>query len=72
MGPADPWAVSTGTGSGAVADFGFAGHYLDRATELDLTKYRGKFRQANRTFRAKAVMYTCTKQIKIQCPASAT
>ena len=36
----DPWGRSTGSGSGAVADFGFTGHYSDRPTGLGLTLYR--------------------------------
>ena len=37
----DPWGKSTGSGSGALSDFGFTGHYFDRPTRLGLTKYRG-------------------------------
>ena len=37
----DPWGKSTGTGAGALADFGFTGHYFDRPTGLDLTRHRG-------------------------------
>ena len=37
----DLWGKSTGSGSGAVADFGFTGHYFDRPTNLGLTMFRG-------------------------------
>lgn len=37
----DPWGKSTETGSGAMADFGFTGHYFDRPTGESLTWYRG-------------------------------
>lgn len=37
----DPWGKATETGSGALADFGFTGHYFDRPTGESLTWYRG-------------------------------
>jgi RHS repeat-associated protein len=37
----DPWGKSTESGSGALSDFGFTGHYYDRATALNLAWYRG-------------------------------
>jgi RHS repeat-associated protein len=37
----DPWGKRTESGSGAVSDFAFTGHHLDRPTGLNLTWYRG-------------------------------
>ena len=36
----DPWGKSTETGSGAVSDFTYTGHHLDRPTGLSLTRFR--------------------------------
>ena len=36
----DPWGKVTETGSGALSDFTYTGHYADRATGLDLTQFR--------------------------------
>lgn len=35
-----PWGAVTESGSGAVSDFGFTGHYLDRPSGLNLTWFR--------------------------------
>jgi len=35
-----PWGVITESGSGALSDFGFTGHYFDRPSGLGLTRYR--------------------------------
>jgi RHS repeat-associated protein len=37
----DPWGKITETGSGALSDFAFTGHYFNRPTGLELTWYRG-------------------------------
>ncbi|HSO34775.1 MAG TPA: RHS repeat-associated core domain-containing protein [Labilithrix sp.] len=37
----DPWGKATESGSGALADFGFTGHYFDRPTGESLTWFRG-------------------------------
>lgn len=37
----DPWGKSTESGSGALTDFAFTGHHLDRPTGLALAWYRG-------------------------------
>ncbi|HSO37905.1 MAG TPA: RHS repeat-associated core domain-containing protein, partial [Labilithrix sp.] len=37
----DPWGKATESGSGAVSDFAFTGHFLDRPTGLSLTWFRG-------------------------------
>lgn len=37
----DPWGKVTETGSGALSDFTYTGHYADRATALNLTRFRG-------------------------------
>jgi RHS repeat-associated protein len=37
----DPWGKVTETGSGAVSDFTYTGHYFDRPTGLNLAQYRG-------------------------------
>ena len=37
----DPWGKMTESGSGAVTDFGFTGHHVDRPTGESLAWYRG-------------------------------
>jgi RHS repeat-associated protein len=37
----DPWGKATETGSGALSDFTYTGHYFDRPTGLPLTWFRG-------------------------------
>lgn len=37
----DPWGKASGSGSGALTDVGFTGHYFDRPNDLGLTWYRG-------------------------------
>jgi RHS repeat-associated protein len=37
----DPWGKITETGSGALSDFAFTGHYIDRPTGLALSWWRG-------------------------------
>jgi RHS repeat-associated protein len=37
----DPWGKATETGAGALTDFGFTGHYLDRPSGLNFPLYRG-------------------------------
>lgn len=37
----DPWGNKAESGAGALADFGFTGHYIDRASELILSLHRG-------------------------------
>ena len=37
----DPWGTPTESGAGALTDFGFTGHYLDRPSGLNLPLYRG-------------------------------
>ena len=37
----DPWGKPTETGAGALTDFGFTSHYLDRPSGLNLPMYRG-------------------------------
>ena len=36
----DPWGGAAGSGSGVTTDVAFAGHFLDRPTNLELTWYR--------------------------------
>jgi RHS repeat-associated protein len=37
----DPWGKPTESGTGALTDFGFTGHYLDRPSGLNLPLHRG-------------------------------
>lgn len=37
----DPWGKVTETGSGALTDFAYTGHYFDRSSELSLALFRG-------------------------------
>ena len=37
----DPWGQTTESGAGALTDFGFTGHYLDRPSGLNFPLYRG-------------------------------